>query len=61
MRLTKEQIEARIEMYEEAANHLELSVTMSEAELEQAKVVSKELRAMLQRFYEKHYETIKKP
>lgn len=50
-RLTKEEIEARMEAYEEAANHLEMDVTDTDEEKKQAAIVAAQIRKIAERFY----------
>ncbi len=56
-KLTEEQIEARLNMYEEAASHLELDVCDTDVEREQADIVVKQIRAMSKKFEETYYVT----
>jgi hypothetical protein len=55
-KLTNEQVEARIEMYEEAAEHLSLSVHDSDIEKQQSFIVIKQIRALQRKFLNKHYQ-----
>jgi len=59
--LTKKQIEARMNMYEEAAAHLEGSVTDPEVkeEREQANYVSHQIRLIADNFYKSKYYRLK--
>lgn len=52
--LTKEQIQARIVMYNEAADHMDATVHDSKIELEQAMVVQKQIRKMCKKFSDKY-------
>jgi len=49
--LSKEQIEARMEMFEEAASHLEASVTDDKVEQEQAAKIVKIIRNLAKNWY----------
>lgn len=53
-KLTDKQVEARIEMYEECIEHLNLDVTEDREEMKQAKIVQRQIRAIANRFYDKH-------
>ncbi len=56
-KLTEEQAEARIEMYNEAAEHMLMDVFDTNTEKEQAKVVSAQIRALCARFEAKFYKS----
>lgn len=49
-RLSTEQEEARLTMYEEAAQHLEMSVCDDDYEREAAKIIAKQIRALAVKF-----------
>lgn len=49
-RLSTEQEEARLTMYEEAAQHLEMSVCDNDYERKAAKIIAKQIRALAVRF-----------
>jgi hypothetical protein len=53
--LTQQQVESRLEMDEEAAEHLEQSVCDTEEEKIQARIVSAQIRAMARKFENKFY------
>lgn len=53
-KLTEEQIEARMEMYEECIEHLNMNITTVPVEMEQLKIVQKELRSISNSFYRKY-------
>ena len=58
--LTIEQIHARLDMYEDAAGHLDLSVTETANEREQKWIVQRQIRALAEKFLKDHAETILK-
>ncbi len=53
-RLPCETIEARLVMYDEAADHLEMCVADNEIERTQAKVVAKQIRKLGENFANKY-------
>lgn len=53
-KLTKKQIEARIEMYEEAISHLDMDVCDTEEERKQAKIVQNQIMSMSLKFQRKY-------
>jgi hypothetical protein len=54
--LSKEQINDRLTMYEEAAQHLEMPVCDTDSEKEQAKIVAAQIRALAKRFEKQRYK-----
>ena len=50
-KLTKKQIDARMEMYQEAIEHLDGDVCDTAVEREQANIVQQELRGIAEKFY----------
>jgi len=50
-KLTWEQVEARCNMYDEAANYFDTYESEDDAENQQAKVVQRQIRALCKKFY----------
>ena len=50
-RLTNEQIEDRMTMYEDAASHLEQEVCHTDSEREQATIVARQIRSLAEAFW----------
>lgn len=57
MRLTKEQIEARISMYNEGIDHMEMEIFDDEVEREQALFIQRQLIQLRDKFVAKHFRS----
>ena len=53
-KLTQEQIDARIEMYEEVIEHLYMNICDTAEEKRQAKVIQNQIRRLSEAFQKKH-------
>ncbi len=53
-KLTEEQVEARMEMYAECIEHLNMDITTDPVEIEQGISVQKQLRSIADKFYKRY-------